>query len=172
MIFLLTPLREGRPETEQLVDGAENFYSRPCGRGDIAYKQGFRIIPEFLLTPLREGRPRRRLPSGVHRLISTHAPAGGATPSSPEALHLQNRFLLTPLREGRLPPLKRLIRLMLNFYSRPCGRGDLRGFKPRNNFLEFLLTPLREGRRKLCPDGGQKGVFLLTPLREGRPCKM
>ena len=28
----------------------------PAGGATIAYKQGFRLIPEFLLTPLREGR--------------------------------------------------------------------------------------------------------------------
>ena len=62
--------------------------------------------------------------STVSELISTHAPAGGATrrqrsrPPAPV-------FLLTPLREGRLvpPQLMRVPAL-------------------------FLLTPLREGRRK------------------------
>ena len=56
-VFLLTPLREGRPE----------------GLG-----QGFdREI--FLLTPLREGRPRSALICQPAQRISTHAPAGGAT---------------------------------------------------------------------------------------------
>ena len=33
--FLLTPLREGRPDGEQASQFfGENFYSRPCGRGD------------------------------------------------------------------------------------------------------------------------------------------
>ena len=37
--------------------------------------------------------------------------------------------------------------MTVNFYSRPCGRGD-----------------------KKRPGASQKGVvFLLTPLREGRP---
>ncbi len=61
--FLLTPLREGRHD--------EDGVSQWCG--------------VFLLTPLREGRHfRRGKPSGISH-ISTHAPAGGATPCPPKA---------------------------------------------------------------------------------------
>ena len=56
----------------------------------------------FLLTPLREGRRKQDLHRVVRVRISTHAPAGGAT---------------KPARMGRNPAI--------NFYSRPCGRGDL-----------------------------------------------
>ena len=55
----------------------------------------------FLLTPLREGRPTAAHSPYTPRTISTHAPAGGAT-SAPFAA-----------KSGAL-----------NFYSRPCGRGD------------------------------------------------
>ena len=35
MLFLLTPLREGRRvELDVLALGLVDFYSRPCGRGD------------------------------------------------------------------------------------------------------------------------------------------
>ena len=76
--FLLTPLREGRP-------------------------QGIRRHPPrlvFLLTPLREGRPSWSTDNPKRRKISTHAPAGGATAllAYPRLPFL---FLLTPLREGR-----------------------------------------------------------------------
>ena len=54
--------------------------------------------------------------------ISTHAPAGGATPLQPYQTRTY-RFLLTPLREGR-----------------PGGRSSSAHIRP------FLLTPLREGR--------------------------
>ncbi len=54
--FLLTPLREGRPEPVRRVKSSGDFYSRPCGRGDGAELS------------------HRRYPH-----ISTHAPAGGAT---------------------------------------------------------------------------------------------
>ena len=55
--FLLTPLREGRLEKNEIV------------RGGI----------KFLLTPLREGRPFAACSFGTQMIISTHAPAGGAT---------------------------------------------------------------------------------------------
>ena len=103
--------------------------------------------------------------------ISTHAPAGGATCTGVSGHEYQDRFLLTPLREGRrgdtidqgiiaqflLTPLRegRLKSRMLslpsasNFYSRPCGRGDVKRFdNPHTYYVEFLLTPLREGRQQ------------------------
>ena len=55
------------------------FYSRPCGRGDP-------IPAHMVVEPT---------------IISTHAPAGGATAG-------RRRF---PVAD-------------LYFYSRPCGRGD------------------------------------------------
>ena len=56
-------------------------------------------------------------------IISTHAPAGGATIIA-ECEEQGIQFLLTPLREGRLV-LQRLGGSHgKNFYSRPCGRGD------------------------------------------------
>ena len=123
-LFLLTPLREGRPSvTRQAIRVKENFYSRPCGRGD-----------DFVVTTKQKG------------AISTHAPAGGATDSYAVSLIFVYPFLLTPLREGRpgftaifraeavflLTPLREgrhVLGLFLagqvdDFYSRPCGRGD------------------------------------------------
>ena len=57
-------------------------------------------------------------------LISTHAPAGGATQDS-------------------------YVRCMgkKHFYSRPCGRGDAATAARREWENIFLLTPLREGRQ-------------------------
>ena len=56
--FLLTPLREGRLNTiRDCTTFCFYFYSRPCGRGDAAIKN--RNIG--------------------YDMISTHAPAGGAT---------------------------------------------------------------------------------------------
>ena len=145
-LFLLTPLREGRPSSAlhriadamisthapaggaTLVSGfvdvaftisthapaggatgaparprppPADFYSHPCGRGDS--------IPAHWC---------------VFEIISTHAPAGGATRSTRAS------------RQSRR-----------NFYSRPCGRGDPSGRKIGSLHAIFLLTPLREGRR-------------------------
>ena len=79
-LFLLTPLREGRLYASGSLPGSSDFYSRPCGRGDQARAK---LPPElgrlFLLTPLREGRHVCQLRTVDRHVISTHAPAGGAT---------------------------------------------------------------------------------------------
>ena len=123
-IFLLTPLREGRPGRHRCGrQTAGDFYSRPCGRGDCIY------LPEYW----------ERLK------ISTHAPAGGATCPPSSSVHVYT-----------------------NFYSRPCGRGDLFPFTKFDFSQRFLLTPLREGRQIADAELAKRVKFLLTPLREGR----
>ena len=122
--FLLTPLREGRPGVHRLnldqvtisthapAGGATQkpyrrcptriyFYSRPCGRGDAVKWIATCGNCVFLLTPLREGRLVSGSTSTVSELISTHAPAGGATQYHNESCYTFFVFLLTPLREGR-----------------------------------------------------------------------
>ena len=84
MLFLLTPLREGRRLSRKVESFQKDyFYSRPCGRGDASKTCTVSCVFVFLLTPLREGRPDPD--AGVEHLlpISTHAPAGGATWSMP-----------------------------------------------------------------------------------------
>ena len=78
-------------------------------------------------------------------IISTHAPAGGATIIA-ECEEQGIQFLLTPLREGRPTVLRGLYRRQHHFYSRPCGRGDVCRLQRASWTFEFLLTPLREGR--------------------------
>ena len=210
-LFLLTPLREGRQQACRACRGRQDFYSRPCGRGD----------------PGAGG-------NGAAQEISTHAPAGGATRgawfpatvvkyfySRPcgrgdqvqrSSQTVAQKFLLTPLREGRLvsspfcvvflsfllTPLREGRRRRpcgrmhadLDFYSRPCGRGDpnpsgnsqyaaISTHAPaggatvvedvKSGPTRFLLTPLREGRLRYITVHCIKCKFLLTPLREGRP---
>ena len=102
---------------------------------------------KFLLTPLREGRPRMLLTPLTRPL-----------------------FLLTPLREGRPCGLRRLFVLRLDFYSRPCGRGDVPGTGEVLPALYFYSRPCGRGDPAGTPDAPQLGrLFLLTPLREGRP---
>ena len=55
-IFLLTPLREGRPMRGARSASRIYFYSRPCGRGDQKLPCFYHPAFLFLLTPLREGR--------------------------------------------------------------------------------------------------------------------
>ena len=99
----------------------------------------------FLLTPLREGRrlTLEQLEMRVH--ISTHAPAGGAT-SGAGANGIARS----------------------HFYSRPCGRGDIKKQPGTVLKSKFLLTPLREGRQVQQGIRFRPVAFLLTPLREGR----
>ena len=125
--------------------------------------------------------------------ISTHAPAGGATPAcSAISTFAPSRFLLTPLREGRRSssPARQA---QIYFYSRPCGRGDaisapasgpvygISTHAPAGGATEtskaktlinpFLLTPLREGRLSAGDLDAIQKLFLLTPLREGRQAR-
>ena len=151
LIFLLTPLREGRRD---------------------ALREKKRWISVFLLTPLREGRPSDHIPRARARQISTHAPAGGATRGTDKApaltKHFYSRpcgrgdgsnrfvlvntggFLLTPLREGRL---KRLYydypELWISTHA-PAGGATRYKAASLANVTKFLLTPLREGRLTDC----------------------
>ena len=60
------------------------------------------------------------------KLISIHAPAGGATYA-----------------------MWRYAYWVYNFNSRPCGRGDERIRHEAAGELVFQFTPLREGRRAI-----------------------
>ena len=100
--FLLTPLREGRHVLLSRLARLPNFYSRPCGRGDIKT-----VVNIYCETSISTHAPAGGATKGANEmiidliLISTHAPAGGATQDS-------------------------YVRCMgkKHFYSRPCGRGD------------------------------------------------
>ncbi len=88
-----------------------NFYSRPCGRDDMnCFRSRIRTEQKFLLTPLREGRRSINYDWGQEtKKISTHAPAGGATPSREYEILRNTGFLLTPLREGRQEYTRQLL---------------------------------------------------------------
>ena len=145
--FLLTPLREGRPDAALQTD-REDWISTHAPAGGAT--DGKFHIPltqqEFLLTPLREGRPRAggrndgnedhfySRPCGrgdfvglqlvnVDHFISTHAPAGGATAACRGHSRPAEHFYSRPCGRG---DLKNRVRTSGSeyFYSRPCGRGD------------------------------------------------
>ena len=165
--FLLTPLREGRLGEPARRNGAYNFYSRPCGRGDRTAGDKIRIGTRFLLTPLREGRLECELKELLKNKISTHAPAGGATarlqrPSTASRISTHapaggatapwhacdgSTFISTHAPAGGATLyLRRHSRPDRHFYSRPCGRGDATPCRTPPATSSFLLTPLREGR--------------------------
>ena len=146
--------------------GTDNFYSRPCGRGDISDIKVASIDHLFLLTPLREGR--RGLPViAPTKLPFLLTPLREGRQYHNESCYTFFVFLLTPLREGR-PQRNSRAEALHNFYSRPCGRGDRCSRRAWTAAGTFLLTPLREGRPDRLSHKKSRNLFLLTPLREGR----
>ena len=141
-----------------------NFYSRPCGRGDLDHVRQL-VRAEVISTHAPAGGATWILLSHLqHSLISTHAPAGGATTYLLSENTKFFLFLLTPLREGRREAAAGTRRFLRYFYSRPCGRGDC--FQPLfcGDNIQFLLTPLREGRLK------PMRLRLIVSYFYSRPC--
>ena len=190
-LFLLTPLREGRPrqrrrgrsnrrdfysrpcgrgdtEKEQLKAQLADFYSRPCGRGD----RNAAGIPahdfDFYSRPCGRGDPQRVALYVPGTQISTHAPAGGATEPSARSTTQISGFLLTPLREGRRGHGGHDINGAAYFYSRPCGRGDLDRLAEVVHEPNFYSRPCGRGDEAARRRINERIEFLLTPLREGR----
>ena len=145
--FLLTPLREGRQIIRKYFGLPEQFLLTPLREGrldglcDLAYVPSIsthapaggatsassRSVMRrgFLLTPLREGRHSYVISAVPAIAISTHAPAGGAT--------LRRLFVLRLGRISTHAPAGGATRAgpdlrggCIDFYSRPCGRGDQR----------------------------------------------
>ena len=57
-IFLLTPLREGRPGRQALPRNHGKFLLTPLREGRRMWRKRHGTTDKFLLTPLREGRPK------------------------------------------------------------------------------------------------------------------
>ena len=134
--FLLTPLREGRQARQAGALCGADFYSRPCGRGDKHIRL-IRPHPVISTHAPAGGATPAMMHSAKPTPISTHAPAGGATDALREKKRWISVFLLTPLREGRRISTSGRQPLTSYFYSRPCGRGDLdllAVFQIRHNF--------------------------------------
>ncbi len=167
-----------------------NFYSRPCGRGDLKLARFVRSCVSisthapaggatkssaasamsaiFLLTPLREGRQTVRDILLVSADISTHAPAGGATRSSRCRKRL-NPFLLTPLREGRLGcVLVFAVQEHISTHA-PAGGATKVAVPVVLAFGYFYSRPCGRGDAVVIIAVYLADQFLLTPLREGRP---
>ena len=96
-------------------------------------------------------------------IISTHAPAGGATIIA-ECEEQGIQFLLTPLREGRRHD-QTFELASSNFYSRPCGRGD--GFVSGITWvlMNFYSRPC--GRGDVKQDGAFAGYAISTHAPAG-----
>ena len=89
---------------------------------DNANKMGSDI---FLLTPLREGRQLCGVLRNWFETISTHAPAGGATSSVKRDFARYSLISTHAPAGGATENSSRSKRALYDFYSRPCGRGDI-----------------------------------------------
>ena len=103
-----------------------------------------------------------------NQVISTHAPAGGATMSA-RCLTRRLKFLLTPLREGRPSRRPTCNTSTAYFYSRPCGRGDKYALVTHSHVIAISTHAPAGGATTVTPFWLRwLSLFLLTPLREGR----
>ena len=130
----LYQLRQGQISTHAPAGGAtkteksiaqliNNFYSRPCGRGDRIRCRGRTVLLcHFYSRPCGRG-DRAPWPTTARLQNFYSRPCGRGDGNGRGTATHRCRFLLTPLREGRR-----------HRYHRP--------HRP----LRFLLTPLREGR--------------------------
>ena len=102
LLFLLTPLREGRPALAPHPPASGRyFYSRPCGRGDLCIEAAHGVHGDFYSRPCGRG-------------------DAGRSRCRPEASYFYSR----PCGRGDRGQHAHRDR-SLHFYSRPCGRGDM-----------------------------------------------
>ena len=166
--FLLTPLREGRRIVRVFDKRRFDFYSRPCGRGDVQGREASCKSSQFLLTPLREGRRSRNWHTSVYHQHFYSRPCGRGDASKTCTVSCVFVFLLTPLREGRQSRSRRCVCRRKYFYSRPCGRGDQQAPVHGAVLLHFYSRPCGRGDLTSGDSDEDAVLFLLTPLREGR----
>ena len=164
--FQFTPLREGRPYTnnvrlprllisihapprgatrsfQQCPVAPEYFNSRPSARGDPACPSPCGI-PAFQFTPLREGRP----------LQAAICPAASYFNSRPSARGDKNT--------------SKFFCVLSYFNSRPSARGDQRTDKCAGIKRISIHAPPRGATLLSGLMDGNQDIFQFTPLREGR----
>ena len=175
--FLLTPLREGRRKepkkprpdlaisTHAPAGGAtssgcwkkskrQNFYSRPCGRGDLRRRARQTDRGNFYSRPCGRGDPAAAAAMAAGNSISTHAPAGGATGQWwPCRFCRLSYFYSRPCGRGDRDRNAERRCAGNNFYSRPCGRGDNLGFEPRDQKCRISTHAPAGGATRLARNG-------------------
>ena len=136
--FLLTPLREGRPPAAGIyAERDTDFYSRPCGRGDLSGSVcQSKTRSHFYSRPCGRGDPKPTcLPYGESDFYSR--PCGRGDVLKPILLRcIVLHFYSRPCGRGD-PQNPHYLRILLHFYSRPCGRGD-------SNFPQVRHEVLRQ----------------------------
>ena len=123
--FYSRPCGRGDPHRQPCPDQERDFYSRPCGRGDVAVSRSYNSLvvisthaPAGGATMMADGIP-------IAATISTHAPAGGAT--CRRSMVVTSSCISTHAPAGgATAPGVVTVEDGEHFYSRPCGRGDSR----------------------------------------------
>ena len=106
------------------------------------------------------------------RCISTHAPAGGATAALRRAKGADVDFYSRPCGRGDNGPPTEQRGIPSHFYSRPCGRGDGACLRYAVGIDKISTHAPAGGATYSGINGLLRGhIFLLTPLREGRQRK-
>ena len=167
--FYSRPCGRGDAQTAGVSAVSTYFYSRPCGRGDGRILLRIGKLENFYSRPCGRGDDQWQYVKELLWKISTHAPAGGATGDGGKAKGEPAYISTHAPAGGATLWSKCLSGSSFNFYSRPCGRGDVMALE--NGEKEDISTHAPAG-------GATQGnpgviftphVFLLTPLREGRP---
>ena len=177
VVFLLTPLREGRPvatrailypakiSTHAPAGGAtllqlrrytesEHFYSRPCGRGDHQLRLGHVRGLYFYSRPCGRG-DGRRIPPAPGAVYFYSRPCGRGDSWGRRSRTRQTYFYSRPCGRGDrcaawwCPASP-------HFYSRPCGRGD----RPRP-----VCGQAPQGISTHAPAGGATAIFHKSVMR-------
>ena len=104
----------------------QNFYSRPCGRGDQLNVLSKFLFDNFYSRPCGRGDLQVLDVLTDTEPISTHAPAGGATKLGVPTFFQKNYFYSRPCGRGDGYSDIRTAGSYAYFYSRPCGRGDIK----------------------------------------------
>ena len=166
-LFLLTPLREGRPLRVWYGQDVAVISTHAPAGGATRHVSAASWLAVFLLTPLREGRLHLR-PEHRRRTYFYSRPCGRGDETG--AVGAQLRF---------------------DFYSRPCGRGDMGRARSYGSSRSISTHAPAGGATISAPRNRQSaGIsthapaggatwrvrrtryalirFLLTPLREGR----
>ena len=145
--FLLTPLREGRRSSSPARQAQIYFYSRPCGRGDAGSRQ-MTVIFQLISTHAPAGGATFAADTCALQLfpISTHAPAGGATASCAAGKGRGTDFYSRPCGRGDRP-IRAITACPAYFYSRPCGRGDFLAASAEIMLPDFYSRPCGRGDR-------------------------
>ena len=144
--FLLTPLREGRREKGRCKRQAEHISTHaPAGGATGELANAYKYLRISTHAPAGGATRRESRTRAFHPPISTHAPAGGAT-SWCCALFLCMR-ISTHAPAGGATHRKLLpVRPYYISTHAPAGGATFRRLASTCRWSLFLLTPLREGR--------------------------